>query len=192
LHLTRLDSKIAEQRGRSVLQQFNRERGNMQDRQALGSRPPSVPGASGRGLHPPAASKIPLPAPTELTFRSPRDGAQLTLSVKRRIRGETMFEVQVETDAFSGRIGTSTYRVGSPSAMFQAMAMEWHGWAGQKSWVDVEGRTAFTATADASGHVILQVVLKVGGACNDLLKVNLDFDAAQLDAMASEIEELLG
>jgi hypothetical protein len=78
-----------------------------------------------------------------VTLKSPDDGSILIMQVTERREGEVEFEVSVRTPWFSGRAPASTYMNGSPSAMFKAMALEWRGWAGERTWQDLDRRVSF-------------------------------------------------
>lgn len=126
-----------------------------------------------------------------ITFKAAGDGSLLTFDVTTRTATEVDFNVHVRTPHFSGHAPASTYMNGSPSSLFGEMAMEWTGWLGKKTWQDLECRVSFSASSDSTGHVTLQVEL--GGPDYDSgLKVNLMFEASQLDEMASSTRELLG
>lgn len=126
-----------------------------------------------------------------VTLKSPDDGSILIMQVTERREGEVEFEVSVRTPWFSGRAPASTFMNGSPSAMFNAMALEWRGWAGERSWQDLDRRVSFSATSDSTGHISIVVVL-TGHDYDSCLRVVLRFEAGQLDDMAFSVGEALG
>jgi len=71
------------------------------------------------------------------------------------------------------------------------MADEWQGWKGSKSWKDLEDRVSLSGTTDSTGHVSLTVDL-AGQDYETRLRVVLEYEAGQLDAMASSVAGLLG
>lgn len=124
-----------------------------------------------------------------LAFKSPHDGAVLSLSITRRTPAATEFEVAVRTPWFAGRTKTSTYDSGSPAKMFAAMASESRGWAGQKQWQDIEGEVSLRATADATGHIELNIEMRRSSE-DSLLKVRVQYEAGQLEDMARAVSAL--
>jgi hypothetical protein len=124
-------------------------------------------------------------------LKSPQDGSILKFVVTGRSAEAVEFDVFVQTPWFSGRAPASTYFNGSPSSMFNAMAGAWRGWAGQKSWQDLEARVSLAGESDATGHVRLTVELK-GQDYDSNLRVVLWYEAGQLEAMAGAVRELLG
>lgn len=126
-----------------------------------------------------------------VTFKSPNDGSLLIIQVTDRREGEIEFEVSVRTPWFSGRAPASTYVNGSPSAIFKAMALEWRGWTGEKSWQDLDQRVSFSARSDSTGHISVSIEL-TGQDYDSRLRVILRFEAGQLDDMASLLEGVLG
>jgi hypothetical protein len=128
---------------------------------------------------------------TEVAFKSPRDGSVLQLRTSTRYVDEVEFEVAVRTPWFSGQAPASTFMNGSPLQMFRAMAKDWQGWVGEKTWSDLESRVAFSARSDSTGHVQLTVDLQ-GQDYESRLRVVIEFEAGQLQAMASKIQEIFG
>ena len=128
---------------------------------------------------------------TALELKSPRDGSVLRFQLVKRYEEEVEFEVSVQTPWFTGRAPCSTFMNGSPSAMFRSMANEWQGWKGSKSWKDLEDRVSLSGTSDSTGHVSLAIDL-VGQDYETKLRVVLEYEAGQLEAMASSVAGLLG
>jgi hypothetical protein len=126
---------------------------------------------------------------TRLEFKSPADGSLLVFEVTERQPGETMFDVEVRTPRFSGRVPASTYVHGAPAVLFREMANDWAGWTGEKSWTDLESNVELTATTDRLGHVSLRIRL-TGDGGEPQLSACLNFDAGQLALMADDIEQL--
>jgi hypothetical protein len=128
---------------------------------------------------------------SDAEFKSPRDGSILKFVVTGRSAEAVEFEVFVQTPWFSGRAPASTYHNGSPSSMFSAMAASWRGWAGQKSWQDLDARASLMGESDSTGHVRLAVEL-TGQDYESKLRVVLGYEAGQLEAMADAVRNLLG
>lgn len=126
-----------------------------------------------------------------IELKSLADGSSIAF---RRILSQdevTAFEVSVRTPFFSGTAPASTYFNGPPSLLFAEMAKEWQGWAGKKSWRDLDGRVAFEATCDRLGHIKLIVEL-VSPDYESTLRAVITYEAGQLDAMYSAVMGLLG
>lgn len=125
-----------------------------------------------------------------VSFKSPRDGSVLELTVLERRDGEIEFEVSVRTPWFSGRAPASTFMNGSPAALFDEMARSWTGWNGEKSWKDLEDRVILRASSDRTGHISLRVEL-VGQDYDSRLVAVIEFEAGQLEAMVASVKELI-
>lgn len=69
---------------------------------------------------------------------------------------------------------------------FRSMADDWRGWKDEKKWGDLESRVLFSATADSTGHVTVRVTL-TGQDYDSFLRVNIMFEAGQLEGMANDI-----
>lgn len=69
---------------------------------------------------------------------------------------------------------------------FQGMADDWKGWTGEKNWGDLEGRVQLSATTDRTGHIKMNVVL-AGQDYDSELRVNIMFEAGQLEGMAHDV-----
>ena len=128
---------------------------------------------------------------TALELKSPRDGSVLRFQLVKRYEEEVEFEVSVQTPWFTGRAPSSTFMNGPPSAMFRAMANEWQGWKGSKSWKDLEDRVSLSGVTDSTGHVSITVDL-VGQDYETRLRVVIEYEAGQLEEMASTVARLLG
>lgn len=128
---------------------------------------------------------------TTLEFKSPRDGSVLRFQIVKRYEEEVEFEVSVQTPWFTGRAPSSTFMNGSPSAMFRSMAEEWRGWTGSKTWKDLEDRVSLSGATDSTGHVSITVDL-AGQDYETKLRAVLEYEAGQLEEMASAVAELLG
>jgi hypothetical protein len=90
---------------------------------------------------------------------------------------------------FSGRIKSSTYLVGPPSALFDAMAEKWQGWNDEISWADMEKGLCFTATSDSTGHVTLMVSMR-SYFPDRQLKATVMLEAGGLERIANQIGRL--
>lgn len=123
---------------------------------------------------------------TQLEFKSPHDGSLLSFAITERFEEAIEFSVQVKTPIFSGVAPSSTFRAAPLDAWFQSMADEWAGWKGEKNWADLESRVTLSATADATGHIRIKVTL-AGSDYDSELRVNIMFDAGQLESMAGDV-----
>jgi hypothetical protein len=128
---------------------------------------------------------------SELQLKSPQDGSILGFVITGKSDKSIEFEVSVRTPWFSGRAPASTYLNGSPSHMFCAMADEWRGWKGEKSWQDLEARVSLSGEVDSTGHVRLAVELE-GQDYESKLRVVIEYEAGQLEEMAYGVSQLLG
>ncbi|MFL6707707.1 MAG: DUF6228 family protein [Massilia sp.] len=124
-----------------------------------------------------------------LVLKSPRDGSLLTFEIRARRRDEIEFDLVVKTPRFAGVVSASTFMVQSPADLFREMADEWTGWKEEKTWSDLERNVTIAATSDSTGHVSLHIVLD-GQDGDSLLRVRLEFEAGQLQSIASEIASL--
>lgn len=75
--------------------------------------------------------------------------------------------------------------------MFGDMTKDWTGWAGEKSWKDLEDRVILSATSDRTGHIALRTEL-VGQDYDSRLVAVIEFEAGQLEELATLVKELLG
>lgn len=75
--------------------------------------------------------------------------------------------------------------------MFEAMATDWDGWQGEKTWQDLDGRVQFAASTDSTGHVKFRIKLE-SQDYDSRLNVCIGFTAGQLEEMASTVKGLLG
>ena len=117
-------------------------------------------------------------------LRSPNNGSLLIFEIRDRNKEEVAFDVSVRTPWFSGLAHSSTFMVLSPADFFREMAAEWLGWAGEKTWSDLEQSVEIAATTDRTGHVSLSVTLNGQDA---QLRACLVFEAGQLENFAKEI-----
>jgi hypothetical protein len=123
---------------------------------------------------------------TRLEFKSPHDGSLLSFAITERFEDAIEFSVQVKTPNFSGMAPPSTFMSAPLDAWFQGMADEWTGWQGEKNWGDLESRVTLSATAEATGHIRIKVTL-TGPDYDSELRVNIMFDAGQLESMAGDV-----
>ncbi|RZT05797.1 hypothetical protein EV582_4116 [Duganella sp. BK701] len=124
-----------------------------------------------------------------LELKSPHDGALLILEVTDRFPDSVEFTVQIKTRNFSGSAPSSTFMAVPLETWFQSMASDWEGWKDEKKWGDLESRVQFSATADKTGHIKMKVVL-AGQDYDSELRVNIMFEAGQLDGMAHDVARL--
>jgi hypothetical protein len=79
---------------------------------------------------------------------------------------------------------------------FRALADDWRGWDGQRSWASLEGDIEFGATHDGLGSVALTVGLRTDRLDGDggwFARAVLILDAGQaLTTIATDAREVLG
>lgn len=102
---------------------------------------------------------------------------------------ETGFVCRYVSPTFAGRVACSTYRSGSPSALFAAFAANWRGWEGEKAWYDIDDALHLVATADRLGHV--RIAIRMNDHADHVLTGAVVIDAGDLDRWAAEMEHLL-
>jgi len=73
--------------------------------------------------------------------------------------------------------------------LFRDMAAEWMGWAGEKTWSDLENSVEIVATSDKTGHISLRITLN-GQDGDTQLRTCLKFEAGQLESFAEEVARL--
>jgi hypothetical protein len=122
-------------------------------------------------------------------LKSPRDGSLLTFEIRARRKDEIEFDLAVKTPRFAGVVSASTFMVQSPADLFREMADEWTGWKEEKTWSDLERSVTIVATSDHTGHFSLHIVLD-GQDGDSHLRVRLEFEAGQLQSIASEVAGL--
>jgi hypothetical protein len=126
---------------------------------------------------------------SHLELKSPHDGALLILEVTDRFHDSVEFNVQVKTVNFSGSASSSTFMAVPLETWFQSMADDWEGWTDEKKWADLESRFRLSATADKIGHIKINVAL-AGQDYDSELRVNIIFEAGQLDGLAHDVARL--
>jgi len=124
-----------------------------------------------------------------LELKSPHDGSLLTFTVTNKFEEGIDFDVQVKTPFFSGIAPSSTYMTMPLDAWFRKLAEDWKGWKDEKKWGDLESRVLLSATADSTGHIMMKVTL-TGQDYDSELKVNIMFEAGQLEGMAHDVAHL--
>ena len=124
-----------------------------------------------------------------LELKSPHNGSLLTCTIKSRFEEGVDFDVKVATPFFSGTAPSSTFMAAPLGAWFQEMADAWAGWSGEKSWADLESRVLLSSTTDSTGHITMGVTL-MGQDYDSVLRVNIMFDAGQLEDMARNVRLL--
>jgi hypothetical protein len=82
------------------------------------------------------------------------------------------------------RVWNSVYLPG-PETLFVAMARDWSGWHGQKTWAALEGELQLIATADATGHVRLELRLQPEAGAGWRLTTEVALVAGELEALAA-------
>lgn len=127
--------------------------------------------------------------PQRYELKSPHDGSVLAFAIRERLKEETTFDVSVQTPWFSGIASSSTFMVLPLADLFRDMAAQWMGWAGEKTWSDLESNVAFAATSDRTGHISLRVTLN-GQDGDTQLRTCLMFEAGQLEDFAKDVATL--
>jgi hypothetical protein len=74
---------------------------------------------------------------------------------------------------------------------FEALAREWRGWSGVRTWEAYKGGLRIDATVDALGHVALAVELRERSWDGWLVRGDVPLDAGQLDGVARDVRGLL-
>jgi hypothetical protein len=121
-----------------------------------------------------------------LELKSPHDGSLLTFTVTNKFEGGIDFDVQVKTPFFSGIAPSSTFMAIPLEEWFRNMADDWKGWKDEKKWGDLESRVLLSTTTDSTGHIKMKVTL-TGQDYDSELRVNLMFEAGQLEGMAHDV-----
>jgi len=121
-----------------------------------------------------------------LELKSPHDGSVLAFTITKRSEDAIDFNVQVKTPFFSGAAPSSTFMMPPVEMWFQSMADDWEGWKGETKWGDLASRVLLSATIDTKGHVKLQVIM-AGQDYDSELRVNIIFEAGQLERMARDV-----
>ncbi|NHQ94359.1 DUF6228 family protein [Janthinobacterium lividum] len=121
-----------------------------------------------------------------LELKSPHEGSLLTFTIISKLEDGIDFNLRVETPFFSGNAPSSTFMAVPLVAWFDEMASDWQGWKGEKKWGDLESRVLLSATADSTGHIKMRVTL-AGQDYDSELRVNIMFEAGQLEGMARDV-----
>ena len=123
-----------------------------------------------------------------LEFKSSDNGATIQFSTISSSNDGTDFYVEVKCPFGSAKTQSSTYFYGSPALLFRAMAEEWKGWKGEKSWNDLENALTLKANSDSLGHKKLAVKLSDYESSFETVFI---FEARQLESMSNEIAAYL-
>jgi Family of unknown function (DUF6228) len=72
--------------------------------------------------------------------------------------------------------------------LFEALAVSWRGWTGEKKWVSLEGEFSITCTHDKLGHIKLDIEMHqdFGTPESWRLKASIIVDAGQLEVIAKD------
>jgi len=77
--------------------------------------------------------------------------------------------------------------------LFDDVAKNWKGWAGEKVRGSIEGDLCFSCTSDGLGHTFVKIELSSGPYDLDWqAETTLQLDAAQLDHIASQLRQFFG
>jgi hypothetical protein len=124
--------------------------------------------------------------PQRYELKSPNDSSFLAFAIRERLEEETTFDVFLQTPQFSGVASSSTFMVQPLEDLFRDMAAQWMGWAGKKTWRDLESSVEIAATSDKTGHISLHITLN-GQDGDTQLRTCLKFEAGQLEIFAKEV-----
>jgi hypothetical protein len=81
--------------------------------------------------------------------------------------------------------------VGPPSALFAAIAQEWRGWKGTKTWQDRDYALTLNATCPSGGTVALDIELRLDRPPELItLASSLCMESASLDRLARDATDL--
>ena len=99
------------------------------------------------------------------------------------------FLVKVEEPGLNAsvRVHNSKF-IQSPVELFNNLAKNWRGWAGEKTWVALEGELELSATSDSLGHVTIRVKLRPAAEAGSWRIASLvHLEAGQLDFVAGQV-----
>ena len=126
-----------------------------------------------------------------LLVRSKNAGGELTITPE----GKDYWRVELVMEDLRAfcRVYEPSYN--PVSGLFQAMADDWRGWEGEKTWGSLEGELGLRATHNGIGTVRLQVELGSGQLVGDgagwSAVAVLELDAGGLDPLARAAKQLV-
>ncbi|HWB44030.1 MAG TPA: DUF6228 family protein [Hyphomicrobiaceae bacterium] len=124
-----------------------------------------------------------------LEIRSFHD--RLAIEVAELTHEGTIFRCTLEKGAFRGEVVANTYLVGPPSILFAAIAREWRGWNGAKTWQDRDYALTLKAHCNSGGAVTLHVEMRLDQPPElTTLTSSLYLESAYLDRIAREAADL--
>lgn len=87
------------------------------------------------------------------------------------------------------RVENSIYIQG-PEVFFKELADSWTGWTGEKVWRSLEGEFKLVATADAIGHIVIEVQLQPTANEREWRAVSwVHVEAGQLESLSIRAKE---
>ena len=116
-----------------------------------------------------------------------REGRSITFGERTYDPGGRLQVYQVSLAANGMRAALSAWHCNwapSPAQYFGKLADQWRGWDGVETWNDPEGEWSMSATADALGHVRLDVeIAPEPGLWPWRAMLSVALDAGQLEEL---------
>jgi hypothetical protein len=125
--------------------------------------------------------------------RSSEDaGLRLFAPERHRDGSVEYFCCELGDQSARARLRVYAYDASGLSALFEGMAYEWKGWAGEKVWHSPESEFDLRASSDGRGHVTLKVTLTLlTPAPAWRFECQIPLEAGQLDATAAEVRSFI-
>ena len=128
---------------------------------------------------------------TEPTFEIRNAHDRLAIEIAELTGEGTIFRCILEKGAFRGAVDANTYLVGPPSAFFAAIAREWRGWKGVKTWQDRDYALTLKAHCNTTGLVTLNIEMRLDQPPElTALDSSLFLESASLDRIARDAADL--
>jgi hypothetical protein len=128
---------------------------------------------------------------TESTFEIRSAHDRLAIEIAELTEEGTIFRCTLEKGAFRGTVDANTYSVGPPSALFAAIAREWRGWKGVKTWQDRDHALTLNAHCNTTGLVTLNIEMRSDQPpVLTTLASSLFVESASLDRIARDAADL--
>ena len=127
-----------------------------------------------------------------LEIRDARDPlTRFALEVMELTDEGTTFRCILDKEAFRGTVAANTYLVGPPSALFAAIAREWRGWQGAKTWQERDCVLTLKAHHNTTGFVALNIEMRLDQPPElTTLASSLFLESASLDRIARGAADL--
>ncbi|MFO0967827.1 MAG: DUF6228 family protein [Gemmataceae bacterium] len=130
--------------------------------------------------------KIPIGTEHGLTFlnRLPEDRAQPVEHFRVRIEDANLV---AEADVYA------EYASEHPARLFEEMARQWSGWAGELTFESLERELQLRCVHDKLGHITIHVVLRSGCYPEDWrVEASVKTEAGQLERLARDARAFFG